>query len=91
MEELFTYYSLDEAIDRDLVVNKLKSLKRESKIELSFEGDTFKIKDIDLEESEIEYLLELFDDNDIFPDYDRENDDDDNDDYLDYYDDDDNY
>jgi len=89
MKELFTYYSLDEAIDRDLVVNKLKSLKKELKIELSFEDDTFKIKDIDLEESEIEDLLDLFDNNDIFPDYDREDDEDDT--WDNYYEDEDDY
>lgn len=77
MEELFTYYTLDEVIDRDLVVDTLKSLKRESKIELSFEGDVFKIKDIDLEESEIEELLDLFDENDVFPYHERDDEDED--------------
>lgn len=84
MEELFTYYTLDEVIDRDLVVDTLKSLKRESKIELSFEGDIFKIKDIDLEESEIEELLDLFDENDVFPYHER--DDEDEDYFDDFYD-----
>ena len=88
MEELFTYYTLDEVIDRDIVVDTLKSLKRESKIEVSFEGDIFKIKDIDLEESEIEELLDLFDENDVFPYHER----DDEEDYFDdFYDDEDEY
>jgi hypothetical protein len=83
MKELFSYYSLDEAINKELVINKLISLQKDSKIELNFDGDIFKIKDIDLEEIEIEELLILFDENDIFPYHDID-DDDDIDDY-DYY------
>lgn len=87
MEELFKYYSLDEVINRDLIIDRLESLKKECKIELNFEGDIFKIKDIDLEESEINELIELFEENDVFPYYDREDDDDD-DIWDNYYDDD---
>ncbi len=92
MEEefLFTHYSLHEAIDRDLVVNKLKSLKRESKIELTFDGDIFKIKDIELEEIEINEIINLFDENDIFP-YHIDEEEDDYDDYNSDYDDYDDY
>lgn len=88
MEELFNYYSLDEAIDKDLVINKLKNLKRDCKIELIIECDIFKIKDIDLEESEIDELIQLFEENDVFPYLDRE---DDEDDTWDYYEDEDDY
>lgn len=88
INELFNYYTLDEAIDRELVVNTLKKLKSEAKIELSFDGDIFKIKDIDLEESEIDDLLDLFDSNDIFPYQDIEDEDED---YSDFYRDDEEY
>jgi hypothetical protein len=90
MEELFNYYSLDEAVNKDLVINKLKTLKRDCKIELNFDGDIFKIKDIDLEESEIDELIQLFEENDVFPYYDREDDEDD-DMWDNYYDEDDDY
>lgn len=88
MSELFTYYTLDEVIDRTLIVNTLKKLKSEAKIELSIDGDIFKIKDIELEESEIDDLLDLFDSNDVFPYHDI---DDEDDDYSDFYRDDDEY
>ncbi len=89
MDELFNYYSLDEAVNKDLVINKLKSLKIDCKIELNFDGDIFKIKDIDLEESEIVNLIELFEENDVFPYYDRE--DDEYDMWDNYYEDEDDY
>jgi hypothetical protein len=89
MDELFNYYSLDEAVNKDLVINKLKSLKSDCKIELNFDGDIFKIKDIDLEESEIVNLIELFEENDVFPYYDREDDEDDM--WDNYYEDEDDY
>ena len=81
---LFNYYSLDECIDRKLVINKLKSLKNEGKIEYSIDHEILKIDDIDLEESDVEELNELFDENDIFPYLDYE--DGDEDDYDDDYD-----
>lgn len=88
MEELFKYYSLDEAVNKDFVINELNSLKEDCKIELNFEEDIFKIKDIDLEESEIIELIELFEENDVFPYYERDDDEDD-DIWDNYYDDDD--
>ena len=66
--ELFEYYNLDEVIDRKLVLSKLKSLKNEGKIEYDLNGDMLKIEDIDLDESEIEQLIDLFEENDIFED-----------------------
>lgn len=86
--ELYNYYSLDEAIDRKGVLKRLKQLHKDGKIEFSQDGEVFKIEDLDLEESEIEELIELFDENDVFPYLDR--DDEDDEDYLDeYYDEDD--
>ena len=66
--ELFEYYNLDECIDRKGVLAKLKSLKNEGKIEYDLNGDMLKIEDIDLDESEIEELTDLFEENDIFED-----------------------
>jgi hypothetical protein len=66
--ELFEYYNLDECIDRKTVLAKLKSLKNEGKIEYDLNGDMLKIEDIDLDESEIEELTDLFEENDIFED-----------------------
>lgn len=88
--ELYNYYSLDEAIDRKSVLKRLKQLQKEGKIELDLDGDVFKIEDIDLEEPEVEELVELFDDNDVFPylDRDEDNEDDYYDDFGDYEDDD---
>jgi hypothetical protein len=86
--ELYDYYNLDECVDRKKVINSLKKLKKEGKIDYSLDGEVLHLEDIDLEEGEIEYLSELFDENDVFPDADREDEDDDYyDDYGDYDDD----
>lgn len=82
--ELFNYYSLDEVIDRKSVLSKLKQLKKEGKIDYSVEDDVVKIEDLDLDETETEELLEVFDQNDVFPYLDR---DDDEDDFGNFYDD----
>lgn len=64
--ELSEYYNLDECIDRTQVLNTLKSLKKEGKIDYELNGDILKIEDIDLDETEIDDLLDLFDSNDVF-------------------------
>lgn len=83
--ELYSYYSLDEAVDRKSVMKRLRQLEKEGKIDFQLDGDVFKLEDLDLEEIEIEELIQLFDDNDVFPYLDREDDGDD--DYYDDYDD----
>lgn len=84
---LFNYYSLDECIDKKLVINELKSLKADGKIEYSIDhGDILKLVDIDLEEMDIDNLSELFDENDIFPYLDHGDEDDSEDDYSDDWD-----
>ena len=88
--ELYNYYSLDEAIDRKAVLKRLKQLQKESKIKFDLDGEVFKIEDLDLEEVEIEELIEFFDEHDVFPYVDRD-DDADYDDYEDYGDYDDDY
>jgi hypothetical protein len=80
---LFDYYSLDEAVNRKEVISILKSLKKEGKINYELEMDIFKIEDIDLDESELSELLDLFSDNDVFPYLER----DEFEDEDDYYDD----
>ena len=74
--ELFEYYNLDECIDRKLVLSKLKELKEEGKIEYELNVDILKIEDIDLDESEIDELADLLEENDVFEDLDRGSDDD---------------
>ena len=70
MNELCSHYNLDECIDRKLVIDKLKSFKKEGKLEYTISGEILKVEDIDLEDSDIDYLIKLFSDNDIFEDED---------------------
>lgn len=87
--ELFNYYSLDECTDRKRVISTLKKLEKEGKIEYELEKSTdiFEIEDLDLEDSDIEELLEMFESLDVFPYLDKDDEDDDED-YGDYDDDD---
>lgn len=89
--ELYNYYSLDEAIDRKSVLKRLKQLQKESKIKFDLDGEVFKIEDLDLEEIEVEELIELFDENDVFPYLDRDDEGEDGDFFEDYGDFDDDY
>lgn len=89
--ELFNYYSLDECTDRKDILKTLKSLKKEGKIDFNLDGEIFSIRDLDLEDYEVEELLEKFDSMDVFPYLERDEDDEDEDDYLGFYDEDDDY
>lgn len=88
--ELLKYYSLDEAYDnREIIIERLEQL--ESKAKINFEiiqnSDVLIIEDIDLEEHEIEELIQLFEDSDVVPYLEGEEDDEDgyiDDDFLDY-------
>lgn len=64
--ELHEYYNLDECIDRKGVLDTLEVFKKDGKIEYSVDGEILKIQDIDLTEDEIEEVLDLFDENDVF-------------------------
>ena len=77
--ELFNFYSLDECLNIKLVKKTLNSLEKEGKIDFTIESEILKIKDLDLDETEISDLVELFDSNDIFPypDYQEDSDEDD--------------
>jgi len=74
MNELGTIWNLDECIDRKLITTKLKQLEKDGKIDFKVSGDILKIEDIDLEDSDIDTLIKLFEDNDVFeePDYEDE-------------------
>lgn len=74
MNELCSNYNLDECIDRKLINTKLKQLEKEGKIDFKISGDILKIEDIDLEDNDIDTLIKLFEDNDVFeePDYEDE-------------------
>jgi hypothetical protein len=74
--ELFTFYNLYECLNKKKVVKKLNSLSDEGKIEWSIDRDTLKIKDLDLSEQEVVEVTNLFDQNDIFPHMDIEDEDD---------------
>lgn len=83
--KLFNYYSMDECSDRKKIVAKLKSLEDEGKIEYSLDtvSDIFRIKDLDLEDDDIEDLVRIFDQNDVFPYLDYEDEDEAGDEYYD--------
>jgi hypothetical protein len=86
--ELERWYSLDECTNRKLVLKQLKDLQKEGKInfDLDKSTDVFDIEDLDLEDSDIEGLIELFDEHDVFPYLDKDEDGEDDEDYG-YYDD----
>lgn len=87
--KLFKYYSLDEAYgSRDIIIERLEEL--ESRIKIKFEiedNEILIIEDIELEDIEVEELLSFFEDNDVYPYLEREDDEDGgyiDDDFLDY-------
>lgn len=82
---LFNYYSLDECSNKKEVIKVLKSFKNDGKIEYSLDREILKIEDIDLDEYEVEDLLNLFDEYDVFPYLEMDDDDDSIDNYGDEY------
>jgi len=94
--KLFNYYIIDECLDVKSILKELDIFKSEGKIEydLDLSTDVFKIEDLDLEDKDVCRLIELFEDNDIYPYLDKDDDDDDvdndNEDFG-YYDGDDDY
>lgn len=83
METTNDYYSLDECIDRKLVISRLDDLKDEGKIEYSIDIDILEIEDIDLSESEVDELDDFLYDMDVIPYLERE--DEDEDDFDEFY------
>jgi len=90
--QLFTRYSFDECKNEKKLFEKLQLLKKEDKIEFSKEDQfIFRIKDIELSESEIDELTGFFDDQDVFPYMEELDELEFEDDYNDYQDEDDDY
>lgn len=83
METTNDYYSLDECIDRKLVISRLDDLKYEGKIEYSIDIDVLEIEDIDLSEKEVDELDDFLYDMDVIPYLERE--DEDEDDFDEFY------
>lgn len=70
--ELFKNYSLLESTDPDYVLNHLEDLEENLKIELynNPSEQTFSIVDLDLTDSEINEILDIFESYDVLPDLD---------------------
>lgn len=84
---LYTYYSIDECKDTKKIKRELNVFDKQGKLEYEMDRVTsvLKIEDIDLEDDDIEYLIDLFDQYEVYPNMDMEEDDEDEDDYG-YYD-----
>ena len=92
---LYTYYSIDECNNTKRLKKELNIYDHQGKIEYDFDrvNSILKIEDLDLEDNDVEYLIELFEDLEVYPNMDMDGDDDDDDDNYGYYgrDDDDDY
>ncbi len=84
---LYTYYSIDECNNTKRLKKELNIFDHQGKIEYDFDrvNSILKIEDLDLEDNDVEYLIELFEDLEVYPNMDVDDDDDDDDDYG-YYD-----
>lgn len=83
---LYSYYSLDEVISLKEVLLSLEELKNDGKIKYQLEGDIVSIEDLDLDETDIITIGDIFDKNDVFP-YLERNDDNNDDNLFEYFDD----
>lgn len=86
---LYTYYSIDECNNTKRLKKELNIYDHQGKIEYDFDrvNSILKIEDLDLEDNDVEYLIELFENLEVYPNMDinGDDDDDDDDDYG-YYD-----
>jgi hypothetical protein len=84
---LYTYYSIDECNNTKRLKKELNIYDHQGKIEYDFDrvNSILKIEDLDLEDNDVEYLIELFEDLEVYPNMDMDGDDDDDDNYG-YYD-----
>ena len=84
--KLYNYYNIDECNDTKRLKKELNIYDHQGKIEYDFDrvNSLLKIEDLDLDDNDIEYLIELFDDLEVYPNTDM--DDEDEDDDLGYYD-----
>jgi hypothetical protein len=73
---LYKYHSLEDSQNKQNVIVKLESLKKEGKINYEQEDkEVFSITDIDLDNLETNDLITFFDENDVIPYLEREYDD----------------
>lgn len=84
--KLYNYYSIDECNDTKRLKKELNIYDHQGKIEYDFDrvNSLLKIEDLDLDDNDIEYLIELFDDLEVYPNTDMDDEDDEDD--LGYYD-----
>lgn len=85
---LYKYYSIDECKDTKKIKKELNVFDKEGKIEYEIDrvNGVLKIDDIDLEDGDIEYLVELLETYEVYPNLDMEEDDDDEEEDYGYYD-----
>ena len=85
---LYTYYSIDECNNTKRLKKELNIYDHQGKIEYDFDrvNSILKIEDLDLEDNDVEYLIELFEDLEVYPNLDMDGDDGDDDDNYGYYD-----
>ena len=72
MNELGAIWNLDECINRRLITTKLKQFEKDGKIDFTISGDILKLEDNDLEDKDIDFLIKLFEENDVFEELDYE-------------------
>lgn len=82
MEELSTYWNLDECTDRKLILNSLKKFKKDGKIDYEIKLELLKLEDIDMCQEDITSLLDMFEKHCVFEDLDISDDDDDFDEFY---------
>ena len=76
---LYTYYNIDECNNTKRLKKELNIYDHQGKIEYDFDrvNSILKIEDLDLEDNDVEYLIELFEDLEIYPNMDMNSEDDD--------------
>ena len=84
---LYTYYSIDECKDTKRIKKELNVFDKQGKLEYEIDRINYilKVEDIDLEDNDIEFLVELFEELEVYPNMDMSDEDEDEDDYG-YYD-----
>ena len=83
--ELCRFYSLYDTHDNNVVVKKLGKMKNECKIDFEYEefDELIRIRDLDLEEHEVDNLLKYFEKHNVVPYLERDGDDEDGEIYFD--------
>ena len=86
--KLYTYYSIDECKDTKRIKKELNVFDKQGKLEYEIDrvNGILMIDDIDLEDNDIEYLIDLFEQCEVYPNLDMDDDDEEGDDDYGYYD-----